>query len=138
MAFESKNYSPDQFSGVLGGIELENMHEDGVTIEFQGERSSAIYGLNNNAVLVNTTRTPVLVTVAFMPDAPEIHLILASHKAGTLFDAPSFLKQIGTNEQLLLMGCTFQNKGQLRRAVQNADDVGAVEMSFLFGDSEEL
>ena len=138
MAFDAKNYSPERFAGAISGVELENIHEDGVTIEFDGVRSSAMYGLSSRAVFVDTTRTPVKVTVNFMPDAPEIHLLLAKSKAKTLFAGASYYRIIGTEEAMTMMGCVFENKGAINRAVQTTDDLGPVQMTFMFGDSEEL
>ena len=138
MSFEAKNYSANEFVGAVSGIPLDNLHEDGITLEFDGDRSTASYGLGGTATLVHTSRTPAKLTVRFQADAPEIHLLLAKHKANTLFGGTSFLQQVGTNEIIQLRGCVFSNKGAMNRAVQSSDDIGAVEMIFNFGDSEEV
>lgn len=138
MSYDFKNYSADQFSGAIAGVQIENIAEEGVTIEYIDERTTYKAGLGGNGIMNKKTRRPVKMTVRFIPDAPEIHLLLAQDKLNTLHQGASYYQQVGTTEKIALFGCMYQTISPRDRGVEDADSVSMSEMIFNFVDSEEL
>ena len=138
MSYDFKNFSADQFSGAISGVQIENIAEEGVSIEYIDERSSYKAGLGGQGVLIKRSRRPVKMTVRFIPDCEEIHMLLAKDKANTLHQGASFYQQVGTTEKIALFGCMYQTISPRDRGVEDADSLSVTEMIFHFVDSEEL
>ena len=138
MSYQFKNYSADQFAGAVSGVQIENIAEEGVTIEYIDERTTYKAGLGGNGIMNKRTRRPVKMTIRFIPDAPEVHALLALDKANTLHQGASYYQQVGTTEKIALFGAMYQTINSRDRGVEDAANISMSEMVFNFVDSEEL
>lgn len=132
-----KSFNPGDGVLVVCGVPIENLSDDGISIEYLKPFSTGRTGVNGKGIRVDSVTRPVRLTINLMPASDEKSLLLNKWKSET-FDGESAWTQIGTTEAIYMYGPIFENIDARTRKVQDAEQVGNDVITIMFMDSEEF